>query len=193
MPGSQRRYRTKVEILRAFLEAARESPRKTRIIGVANLSPTTFRRYDRLARSLGLVEEVDGEYRLTSRAVPVIQSIDRLLARGRETDAALRGLRPNAHGNGGDPGATGPAMRYISRMAWEELNRHLILMAPPPPLPAPPAPPAGPPPRMPDWLARSVSVDHFPSVDLMLTPPDPYSPISPSRLVRPSLTTGPRE
>ena len=38
-------YRSKVEILRDFLVAIQESGKKTRIIGLANLNPSSFRPY----------------------------------------------------------------------------------------------------------------------------------------------------
>jgi predicted transcriptional regulator len=116
-------YRGRVEILRDFLGAVRAHERKTRIIGLANLNPTSFQRYLDFSLSLDLVRRSPKGYRLTPRAEAVLDSIDRLLAKSAEVDVTLRDFqRAFSRSQAIGPGPK-PAFRYISRIAWDEVCR----------------------------------------------------------------------
>lgn len=119
---AQARYRSKLEVLRDLLAATRHASRKTRIIGLANLNPATFQKYIGFARAQGLVEETDGNYRLTDRAERALGVLQELMAKSNELDSAVQLLErstylgPIAGWNDGD------ALRQISRMAWGEVQ-----------------------------------------------------------------------
>jgi predicted transcriptional regulator len=125
-----RQYRSRVEILRDFLDATRRSGRKTRIIGLANLNPESFQRYLELSLALELVETAPGGgYRTTGRAEVVLDSISRLLAKSGEVDSALRDLQRGLDGFASAPGENPVALRYVSRIAWNEMVRSTLLGA----------------------------------------------------------------
>jgi len=116
------RYRTKIEVLRDFLHATRQESKKTRIIGVANLNPSSFQKYLEACTRLDLVRESSEGYELTPRAEVVLDRIERLLEKSSEAEAAFqaldRFLRDSAL-SGDSP----PALRYVSRIAWNQVAR----------------------------------------------------------------------
>jgi hypothetical protein len=119
-------------VLRDVLRAARRSGRKTRIIGLANLNPSSFARYLKVAIALDLVQtSADGGYRLTPRADAVEASISVMLDRSLEVDASLtslqHGLSPVPHSVRSDA----ETFRYVSRIAWNELVRSAALPSSP--------------------------------------------------------------
>ncbi len=117
-------YRTRIEVLRDFLRAVGREPKKTRIIGVANLNPTSFRQYLDRCVALGLVRSAGTGYRLTPRADALLESIDRLLAKSFEVETALRELHRVVGGTSPMLGTRPPtALRYVSRIAWGEVTR----------------------------------------------------------------------
>jgi predicted transcriptional regulator len=124
---TQRRYRTKLEVLRDLVVAAAREPRKTRIIGLANLNRTSFDRYARLALSLGLLEHRAGGYAPTALAEGWVDAVDSVLGKGSELSAALgqlsqltsRGARPAAPKRSADTEST---VRSIARLAWSNLS-----------------------------------------------------------------------
>ena len=62
MSRASRRYRTKLEVLRDVLWAAKRTPRQTRIIGMANLNLESFSRYARFTVAEGLRRRENGGY-----------------------------------------------------------------------------------------------------------------------------------
>ncbi|HLN50541.1 MAG: winged helix-turn-helix domain-containing protein [Thermoplasmata archaeon] len=117
-------YRTRIEVLRDFLRAVGREPKKTRIIGVANLNPVSFRQYLDRSVALGLVRSVGTGYLLTPRADALLESIDRLLAKSSEVESALRDLHRVLGGPSPTLGTRPPtALRYVSRIAWGEVVR----------------------------------------------------------------------
>jgi predicted transcriptional regulator len=120
---SGRAYRTKVEVFRDVLAAVRLSSKKTRIIGLANLNPATFRRHMTVARSHGLVTVIGGDYLLTDKANRVLDALDQLVAKSRELDDVVQLLERNALPTNGEPWTSGAVLRNISRMAWNDVQR----------------------------------------------------------------------
>ncbi len=118
-----RKYRTRLEVLRDFLEAVRETGKKTHIIGIANLNPTSFQPYLDFCLALQLVQETSAGYQLTPRADAVLDVIQRLLARSTEVDAALLDLHRGFNGSKPPGLATKGALRYVSILAWNEVVR----------------------------------------------------------------------
>lgn len=110
-----------MEILRDFLEATRASGKKTRIIGLANLNPSSFQFYRQFCLSRQLIEEAAGGYRLTKRADQALAAIDRVVARGTELDAALTDLHRHVGRTLPGPPRPGEALRWVSRVAWQEV------------------------------------------------------------------------
>ncbi len=115
-------YRTRVEVLRDFLRAVRQEPKKTRIIGLANLNPSSFRRYLNFGIAFDLVRPTPGGFRLTVRAEAVLDSIERLLAKTAEFESILGELYRSL---GGAPLGQGPRSsshgRTVSRIALAEI------------------------------------------------------------------------
>ncbi len=83
------RYRTQIAILRDFLLAARVAGRRTRIIGLANLNPRSYRTYLSFCLKHDLILESPNGLRLTARADTVLESIDRVLAQSARLHLAL--------------------------------------------------------------------------------------------------------
>jgi predicted transcriptional regulator len=111
-----------VEILRDFLDAIQESGKKTRIIGLANLNPASFRPYLRFCLEHELIEETSGEFRLTPRAHGVLRAIQRLIAGSAEVDAALLELHRGLDSTLSRPPAT-QALRFVSLLTWNDVLR----------------------------------------------------------------------
>ena len=120
---SGRAYRTKVEVFRDVLVATRLSSKKTRIMGLANLNPATFRRHMAVARSQGLVTVIAGEYLLTEKANRALQALDDLVARSRELDDVVRFLEQNALPPSASQWPAGEVLRRISSTAWSDAQR----------------------------------------------------------------------
>jgi predicted transcriptional regulator len=119
----ERHYRSRIEILRDFLGAVRVTGKKTHIIGLANLNPTSFQPYLDFCRTLHLVQNTPAGYRLTPRADAVLDVIERLLARSAEVDAALLDLHRGFNGSNPSRPASGGTLRYVSILAWNEVVR----------------------------------------------------------------------
>lgn len=125
MTAKGRKYRSKVEVLRDFLEATHEQSTKSRIIGIANLNRVLFQRYLNLAVSFDLVAVTPRGYRLTARARPAIEAIDRYLARRNEAVSALHELRRVCHEGRGRGSARSGLPRIdpeqlLARPRWTE-------------------------------------------------------------------------
>ena len=121
VPRNSRRYRTKIEELRDFLSAVREEPKKTRIMGIANLKTSAFERYLALSAGLDLVQSVSGGYCLTPKAEATLTAIEGFLSKGAELDTALRDLeRSIGHGGAVKPEG-GAGLRFVSSIAWSEV------------------------------------------------------------------------
>jgi len=120
---ADRQYRSRLEILRDFLDATRDGGKKTRIIGLANLNPSSFQSYLDYCLALRLVQDTPVGYRLTPRADVVLDAIERLLARSAEVDAALLSLQQGCEGTVAPGVAPKGALRYVSRLAWNEVVR----------------------------------------------------------------------
>lgn len=123
-----RRYRRKIEVLRDFLEATHQEGTKSRIIGIANLNRALFRRYLDLAVSFDLVVSTSGGYRLTPRARPALEAIDRYLARSEEAKSALQELRrvcDEGRGKSGPktPNPSSDIIRVLVHPSWTEVRR----------------------------------------------------------------------
>lgn len=119
--GAPRSYRSKLEVLRDFLRAAREPAPKTRIIGAANLNPVSFRRYLRLCTQRDLIMAVSGGYVATPRATPLLEAIDRLMLKTSELESALHLLGPAAPDGPGVDAGPPARLRLVLREAWNEI------------------------------------------------------------------------
>lgn len=115
-----RKYRTKLEVLRAVLTATRTDASKTRIIGAANLNPDSFRRYLGFALRHGLLVEHNGRYRATPRAALVEEAIDEVLDKASQLELALRSLERSVAREPRAPERSEP-LRLVARLAWQEL------------------------------------------------------------------------
>jgi len=115
------RYRSKIEVLRDFLEATREESKKTRIIGAANLNPASFQRYLDSCIRLDLVHATTSGYELTARAEVVLDRIDRLLEMSSEVDSALQSLN-RFLGESRAQGEAPSTPRFVSRVAWSQVS-----------------------------------------------------------------------
>jgi predicted transcriptional regulator len=118
---ANRHYRSRLEILRDFLGAVRETGTKTHIIGLANLNPASYHKYLDFCLSLQLVEDTPAGYRLTPRAAVVLEVIQRLLARSADVDAALVDLHRGFDRSYLSGPSTGGALRSVSILAWNEV------------------------------------------------------------------------
>jgi len=118
-----RKYRTKIEVLGDFLEAARQGRNKTRIIGLANLNPTSFQKYLEFCVSLDLIRVTPGGYRLTARADEVLEAIQGVLRESKQADSALYGLQKSLGRLPVDDAGGTAVLRYVSRVAWGQIPR----------------------------------------------------------------------
>lgn len=113
VPNAERRYRSKVEVLRDLLEAARQDRRKTRIIGRANLNEESFARYAFLALAEGLLERVDHGFRATPLGEEWVGAADVVLTKRAELFDAVEALARVTR-NGGSARSGGLAVRPSS-------------------------------------------------------------------------------
>lgn len=120
---TRRTYRSKLELFRDLLVAVRYSSKKTRIMGLANLNPATFRKHMALARAQGLVVVSGTDYCLTERADEVLFALQQLVVKGRELDDGVRFFERSALHRSSDHSAEGAILRHISRFAWGEFQR----------------------------------------------------------------------
>lgn len=120
---AERQYRSRVEILRDFLVAVRATEKKTRVIGLANLNPTSYRPYLEFCLAHRLVRHAGQGYRLTPRAESVLDAIDRLVSRSAEVDAALLELQRGLDVAGPSAPAPNQALRYVSLVAFGGVPR----------------------------------------------------------------------
>ncbi len=112
-----------MEILRDFLSAVREAPKKTRIIGLANLNPSSFQLYLEFCLAHQLVEDTPEGYRLTHHADGVLKAIQQLIERSEEVDAVLLQLQRGFDSSSASLAPTKQALRYVSVLAWNEVVR----------------------------------------------------------------------
>ncbi len=84
-----RRYRSKLEILRDVLAAAKNGEKKTHLRGVANLNRESFDRYLAFCVAHDLLWSQNGSFRLTSRAEQTLGVIEIALTRNSELNEAL--------------------------------------------------------------------------------------------------------
>lgn len=119
--ASSHGYRTKIEVLRDFLQAAKEPVPKTRIIGAANLNVVSFQRYLRLCQERELITATSGGYVVTSKAGPILEAIEGVIAKTGELDRAVQLLERSAQKHATVLGHNGNALRFISRQAWNEI------------------------------------------------------------------------
>jgi predicted transcriptional regulator len=123
VPGSElprARYRSKLEVFRDLLVATRHAPKKTRIIGLANLNPSTFQKHMAIARSGGLVTVTNGEYNLTEKADRVLAALQELMAKSNELDITIQFLERNGLPPATNRWTDGAVLRQVSRAAWSE-------------------------------------------------------------------------
>lgn len=120
---SSRRYRTKLEVLRDFLRAVRQDGKKSRIVALSNLNPTSFQRYLRLCLEWGLVQKTPHGFELSPRATVVLDRIDRLLDMRSEVDTAAQRLDRLLGTNAPEDERDLQRPRYISAVAWKEIVR----------------------------------------------------------------------
>jgi len=126
--GSSGRYRTKIEVLRDVVRAATGEERKTRIIGLANLNQTSFRRYTRLGLSLGLLRPTGAGLTATPAAKEWLLAVDAILSKSTEVATAIDSLYRLTlpAPNGGKLPARGKppydAVQLLARLAWSDLR-----------------------------------------------------------------------
>lgn len=118
--ADQHRYRTKPEVLNDFLDAVRRSPKKTRIVGLANLNPASFEKYLAFCQAFDLVETFPGGYHLTTKGVGALDALERLATKTSEIHRAVEDLQRIL----GTPSAVRGGeltLRWASRLAWDEI------------------------------------------------------------------------
>jgi predicted transcriptional regulator len=93
-------YRSKLELLRDFLAAARTESIKTRIMNRANLNQVSFSRYVTFCQDRELLVEVSGGYALTPHAENLLQSINQVLSKALELRVAVDVLNHTARSGG---------------------------------------------------------------------------------------------
>jgi len=118
-----RQYRSRVEILRDFLGAMRETGKKTRVIGLANLNPASYQPYLEFCLAHHLVQDTSAGYRLTPRAEHVLEAIERIVVHSTEVDVALADLQRGLEGSKAAASTSKPALRYVSLVAFHEMVR----------------------------------------------------------------------
>jgi predicted transcriptional regulator len=114
-------YRTKIEVLRDFLRAARDPAPKTRIIGAANLNPISFQRYLRFCTENHLVTATSGGYVVTPRAARILEAIEGVITKTAELEGAVHFLENSALTHPIPNDRDDSALRYASREAWGEI------------------------------------------------------------------------
>lgn len=114
------RYRSKLEVFRDLLVATRHASKKTRIIGLANLNPSTFQRHMAIARAQGLVTVAAGGFQLTQKADQVLAALQELMAKSNELDNTIQFLERSGLPPAGTRWSDGTVLRQVSRLAWGE-------------------------------------------------------------------------
>jgi hypothetical protein len=85
---SARRYRSKLEILREILQAAREPRGRTQIAGLANINMASLDRYSVFWLEHGLLPQDDGLIIASSRSLQLRAAVDVVLQKTNELSAA---------------------------------------------------------------------------------------------------------
>lgn len=127
-PRTGKRYRSKLEVLRDFLDATRSGEKRTRIIGVANLNVRSFRRYRDFCLDRGLIMSTSGGYALTPEADTCLEAIRGVLTKREELNGLLESLEratmgrsvANSNGTGGKLNPPLPA--WLIRSDLLDLN-----------------------------------------------------------------------
>jgi predicted transcriptional regulator len=119
-----RRYRTRLEILRDVLATAQKESNKTRIIRLANLNPTAFHRYMTFCVENGLLEVNGARYRNTKAGVATVGAIDRILSKAEELGFAVRDLGSVVGRENSRPVQPSPSLRVVAAVAWNELLKN---------------------------------------------------------------------
>lgn len=88
----QRPYRSKLEILRDVLAAAKQGDTKTRIMCRAYLNSSSFERYLAYCLEHDLLLRENGGFQLTPRAEQTLQAINVVLNRGSQLEEAVQDL-----------------------------------------------------------------------------------------------------
>ncbi len=120
---ARQRYRSKLEVLRDLLVATRHASKKTRIMGLGNFNPATFRKHMGFAVDQGLVVANNGDYRLTNRADQVLAALQELMAKSTELDITIQFLERSGLPPGAKQWSEGAVLRQVSRLAWSEGTR----------------------------------------------------------------------
>jgi predicted transcriptional regulator len=121
MGSREHRYRTKLEVLRDFLEAVNQNPHKTRIIGLANLNPGSYERYRELTRHLGLVAIGSEGCYLSTRGATALDALRRFSDKSSELDQAYVDLQRSVLGTRSPRPADAEPLDLASRAAWAEI------------------------------------------------------------------------
>lgn len=103
-----------------FLGAVGQAPRKTRIVGLANLNPASFEKYLSFCLELRLVEARPDGYHLTPKAAAARSALEEIVTKSGEVDRAVGALQ-HALGHGRDAGDGALTLRWVSRLAWTEV------------------------------------------------------------------------
>lgn len=120
---ARQRYRSKLEVFRDVLVATRHASKKTRIMGLANLNPTTFHKHMDFAIDQGLIVINGGEYHLTDKADRVLAALQELMAKSNELDRAIQSLERSAVPKNRNQWSEGAVLRNVSRIAWGEVHQ----------------------------------------------------------------------
>jgi len=121
-----RTYRTRLEVLHDFLDASRRTPRKTRIIGLANLNPGYFDSYAQFCLEHHLLESVPDGYRTTELAEQVLVAIRRILSKTAELDGAIRSLNVVVRQDADAGGMDVSSARALAGDGWQEILVHSV-------------------------------------------------------------------
>ncbi len=115
-----RGYRTSIEVLRDILRAADSPTPKTRIIGIANLNPRSFREYAQFCTDHGLLGLTEAGYVSTLRGKGVLTAIEVILARTVELETAVQHFHRSIYGFVPVPAVQAAALRQLSRWMWND-------------------------------------------------------------------------
>lgn len=90
---SSRTYRTRLQIIRDILLAARNGNNKTGIMRVANLNPAYHGRYILSLEESGYLKKYDSKYYTTPDGEKVLADIERIILLSKEFENALANLK----------------------------------------------------------------------------------------------------
>lgn len=120
-PVAGRKYRSKLELLRDFLEAAQAETVKTRIMNRANLNQVSFSRYLTFCQQRNLLLEVSGGFSLTPQAHDLLDSINQVLTRATQLRVAVDLLNRTARSGGYRMPRPEISLRGMERLDLPEL------------------------------------------------------------------------